>query len=80
MQGVNTQVSSPKSITACIMALKKKPDTRGVALSLLSICDILLHTVFYRAKVITTAIQWSSVAKITCHRYLKEVTISRGRP
>ena len=44
MQGVNTQVSALKSSTACIADLKNNPETRGVAPSLLRICDILLHT------------------------------------
>ena len=42
--------------------------------------DILLQTVFARAKFLTTAGQSSSVSKITRPRYLKEVTIYRGHP
>ena len=80
MQGVTTQVSAPKSSTTYITALKNKPDTRGVAPSLMSTRKILLHTVFAQAKFLTTDGQSSSVSKITRPRYLKEVTISRGRP
>ena len=80
MWGLTTQVSTPKSITSCITAFKKKPNTRGVAPSLLSIRDILLHTVFARDKFLTTYVQLSYVSKITRPRYLKEVTIYRGIP
>ena len=80
MQGVTTHVFAPKRSTACITALKKNPETWGVAPSLLSIHDILLHTAFYWAKLLTTAGQSLFVAEITRTRYLKEVTISRGRP
>ena len=45
MQGVTTQVPAPKSSTAYITALKKNPETGGVTPSLLSTCNILLHTV-----------------------------------
>ena len=55
MRGVTTQVSSLKISTACITALKKKPDTRGVAHSLMEMCEILLHTIFTWAKLLTTA-------------------------
>ena len=78
IQGLTTQVSTPKSSTACIMALKKKPYTRGVAPSLMSIRKILLHIVFARSKFLTTAGHSSSVADIIRPRYLKEVIISRG--
>ena len=80
MQGVTTQVSAFKSSAAWIMALKKKPETRGVATSLLSMRDILLQPVFARAKFLMNAVQLSSVADIAYPRYLKEVTISSGRP
>ena len=80
MWGVTTQVSAPKSSTACITDLKKKPDTLGVAPSLLMMCDILLHTVFSQANFLSTAGHFSSVSDITRLSYLKEVTISRERP
>ena len=80
MRGLTTQVSCLKIGIACITALKKNPDTQGVTLSLLIIGDILLHTVFARSNLLTTSGQSLSVADITHPRYLKEVTISRGRP
>ena len=80
MRGLTPQVSALNISTACITALKKKLDTRGVDHYLLSTRDILLHTVFDRAKLLTTAGQSSSISEITRPRYVKEVTISRGRP
>ena len=80
MRGLTPQISSPMSSIDCIMALKKKPDTRGVTPSLLSICYIPIHTVFAWSNFLTTSGQSSSVAEITHPRYLKEVTISRGAP
>ena len=47
---------------------------------MLSICYILLHNVFTRAKLLTTDGQSFSLDEITRPRYSKEVTISRGRP
>ena len=44
MQGVTTQVSAPNSIAAWSTVLKKNPDTRGSAPSLLRILVILFHT------------------------------------
>ena len=55
MQGVNTQVSDPMSITACTTALKKNPDTRRAAPSLLRMCAILLQTALTRDKFLITA-------------------------
>ena len=80
MRGVTTQVSAPKSSTAYIMYLKKKPYTRGTASSLLRMCDILLQTFFAWSKFLTNAAQLSSVANISRPRYLKEIIIYRGRP
>ena len=48
MRVVTTQVSNLKSSTACTMALKKKPDTRGAAPYLLRIRGILLQTALAR--------------------------------
>ena len=48
--------------------------------SLLMIRVILLQTNLAWDKLFTTAGHLSSAAKITRPRYLKEVTISRGRP
>ena len=80
MQGVTTQVSYPKSITACTTALKKNPDNRGAAPSLLRMHFIILQTALSRDKLLTTYGQSSSATKITFPMYLNEVTISRGRP
>ena len=80
MQGVTTQVSDPNSSTACTMALKKKPDTRRDAPSLLRMRAIFLHTALVLDKFLTTANQSLSADYITRPSYLKEVIISRGRP
>ena len=80
MQGVTNQVSDQKSNTACTTALKKNPDTRGSAPSLLSILITLFHTALAHENFPTTASQSSSAAEITNPRYRKEVTIYRGRP
>ena len=78
MWGVTTQVSKPKSNTACTTSLKKNPETHGSDLSLLSIVVILFHITLARYKSPTTAVQYSSAAKVARSRYRKEVTISRG--
>ena len=52
---VTTQVSYPKSITACTTALKKKPDTRSATPSLLRIRIILLHTALAQENFLTTS-------------------------
>ena len=78
MRGVTTQVSTSKINTASTMILKKNPDTRGSTPSLMRILVILFHTDLTRDKLLNTASQSSSTAKITCPRYQKEVTISRG--
>ena len=80
MRGATTYVSNPLSSTACTAVLKMKPDTRGAVPSLLRMRNILLQTFLYRDKFFTTASQSSSTAEITYTRYLKEVTISKGRP
>ena len=80
MKGVTTQVSNPKSSTACTTALKNRLDTLGAAPSLLSIHVILLQITLVWDKFFTTADQSSSSAKITRPSYLKEVTLSRGLP
>ena len=77
---MTTQVSALKGSTVYITALKKKPNTQGVAPSLRRMCNILLRTVFAQAKLLTNAGQSLSAAEIHHPRYLKEVTISRGRP
>ena len=78
--GVTTQVSNPESSTACTKALKKNPDTRGAAPSLLRMRGILLQTALSRDKLFTTTGQLLSSTEIARPRYPKEVTISRGRP
>ena len=80
MRGVTTQFSDPKSSTACTTDPKKNPGTCGAAHSLLRMRDIFLQTALARDKFFTTTGQLLSTAKITCPRYLKEVTISRGCP
>ena len=80
MRGVTNQVSNPKSSTACAMALKDIPDTRSADPSLLRMHNILLKTFLAWDKFFTTTGQFSSASDITRPRYLKEVTISRGRP
>ena len=79
MQGVTTQVSDPNSSTAYTTSLKKKPDTRGAAPSLLRMRAVLLQAALSQDKLLTTTGQSSSAAKITRPRYLKEFTISKGR-
>ena len=68
MRGVTTQVSKPKSNTAFTTALKKNPDNRGYAPSLLRVIVILFHTALAQYKFLTTSGQSSSAAKITCTR------------
>ena len=80
MRGVTIHVSNPKRSTACTKALKKKPYTRGAAPSLMRMRAILLKTALAQEKFFTTVGQLSSTANINRPRYLKEVTISRGRP
>ena len=80
MWGVTTQVSDLKISTACTTALKNKPDTLRAAPSRLRMCIILLQTALAWDKFITNTGQSSSSAESTRPRYLKEFTISRGRP
>ena len=80
MRGLTSQVSDPKSNTACTTALKKNTDTRSSAPSLLRILVFFFHTSLAQDKFLTTAGQSSSDTKITRPRYQKEVTISRGCP
>ena len=77
---MTTQVSNPKSSTVCTTALNKNTDTHGADPYLLRIRAILLPTALAQDKYPITAGQSLSNAKITLPRYLKEVTISRGRP
>ena len=80
MRGVTTHVSVPKSSTDWTTNLKKNLDTRSAASSLLIILVNLRHNACAFARFMTTANQLSSAADITCPKYLKEVTISRGCP
>ena len=75
MRGVTTQVSYPKSSTACTTAFK-----RGTALYLLMMRAILLQTALSQDNFLTTSGHSLSAAKITHPSYLKEITISRGGP
>ena len=79
MQGVTTQVYWLNIITACTTDLKKKKDIRSSKPSLLRTI-ILFNTALTREKFLTTARHSSSATDITCPRYWKEVTISRGFP
>ena len=78
-EGFQYQVA-PKSITDWTTALKKNPDARGAAPSLMRIFVNLRHTACNFARFLTTAGQSPSAADITCPNYLKEATIYRGRP
>ena len=80
MWGVITQVSAPKSSTAWTTDLKKNPNIRGAAPSLMRTCVSLRHTARALASFTTTAGQSSSASEITRPNYLKEVTISRELP
>ena len=80
MRGITTHLSSPKSSTKCMTALKKNPDTRGLAPYLTSIFGNLRHTIRAFPIFWTTDGQSSSAVNNTIPRYLKEVIISRGRP
>ena len=79
MRRVTTRVSELKSNNACTGVLKKNVDKCGSTLSLLRIIVILFNTSLARDKLLTTAGQFPSANKITCHKYWKEITISRGR-
>ena len=76
--GVTIQVSVTKSNTACTADLKKNPDTCGSDPSLLMIFVIIFHTALAHDNLLTTTDQSLSAAEITCPRYWKEFTISRG--
>ena len=77
MWGVTTQDSASKSNTNWMMDLKKNPETRGLAPSLLSIFDILYNTVRAFTRLRTTVDQSSSATNSTLPSYLKDVTILR---
>ena len=80
MQGVTTHVSSLKINTNWTTYLKKNPDTRSLAPSLLSILDIFCQTNRAFVKFHITARQSSSASDSTLPRYLKDGNISRVRP
>ena len=80
MQGVTTQVYAPKISTKGTTSLKKNLDNRGPAPSLLRICVSLRHTTSALASFLTAAGHSSSATEITRPKYLKQVSISRGRP
>ena len=80
MWEVTTQVSDPKIRTAFTTDSKNNPYTRSAAPSLMRIHVTLPQNAISQYKFFTTAGQSSSAAKITRTGYLKEVTISRGRP
>ena len=80
MWGLTTHVSTPKSNTDCMAALKKNPDTRRFTLSLLRILAILLQNDHAFVRFWITANQSSSVANNTLPKYLKDTTISMVLP
>ena len=76
MRGVATQVSDPKRSTACTAALKKNPNTRGTAPSLLRMHTIVLQNALDRDKFLTTAVGWKlSITLQLSHEYSKLGTI-----
>ena len=78
MQGVTTQVSAPKSSINWTTALKKNTDTRSTVPPMLRIIVNLRHTARAFVRFLNTAEKASPIADITCPKYLKEITISRG--
>ena len=74
MRGLTIHGYAPKSNTNWTTYLKKNPDTRGLA------PYILCQTVRAFARFRITTGQSSSAANSTLPRYLKDRTISRGRP
>ena len=78
MRGVTTHVYALKSSADWTMTLKKKPDTRVLALSLLGILNILFQTAQAFVRFRITSGQSSSDADSTLPRYLKYGTILRG--
>ena len=79
MQGVTTNVSATKTRTYWTTYLKKNPDTRSAAPSLLRILVNLCFNACAFARFLTTDDQLLPTADITRPKYLKEVTIYRGR-
>ena len=71
MKGLTTQVSEPKSNTACTTDLKKNPDTLDSAPSLIRIPIVFFHTTLAQEKFLTTSCQSLSAAKITLNSYRK---------
>ena len=59
--------------------LRKNPDTRGAPPSLLRMFVNLCHNTRTFARFLNTAGKSFSIAEITRPKYLKDVTISRGR-
>ena len=80
MQGVTTQVSTPKSNTNCTTSLKKNTDIRGLAPFLLRILFVLLQTACAFVRFRVTAFQSPYAADSNFPRYFKDGNISRVRP
>ena len=78
MRGVTTQVSAPKSSINWTTALKKNTDTRSTVPPMLRILVNLRPTARAFVRFLNTAEKASPIADITCPKYLKEITISRG--
>ena len=77
MLGVTIHVSSLKSNTEWAMDLRKKPDTCGLAPSMLRILVIILQTARAFFKFWITAVQSSYATDNTLPSYLKYDTISK---
>ena len=69
MQGVTTQVSAPKISTDWTTDLRKNPDTRDAAPSLMRILVNLRHITRSLAMFLDTAGQSLSAAEITRPKY-----------
>ena len=80
MQGVTTQVSTPKSNTNCTTSLKKNTDIRGLAPFLLRILFILLQTACAFVRFWISTGQSLSAANNTISRCMKYRTILRVHP
>ena len=77
---LTTHVSAPNINTDWMTDLKKNPDTRSLARSLLMILDVLLQTARALVRFWITSGQSSSADNITLPSYFKYRTISRVRP
>ena len=79
IQGLTTHVSAPKSNIDWTTDLKKNPDTRSLAPSLIRILDIFCQTVRAFVMFWITIGHSSSATNSTLPRYFKDGIISRVR-